>query len=72
MTCDVIIPAYNATATIDYTLASIAMQQLPPEDSFRVTIVNDASTDGEDYAALAEYWSLMMPVEGLLGSGMME
>lgn len=63
MTCDVIIPAYNATATIDYTLASIAMQQLPPEDSFRVTIVNDASTDGEDYAALAEYWSLMMPVD---------
>ena len=63
MTCDVIIPAYNCTATIDYTLASIAMQQLPTEDSLRVTIVNDASTDGEDYAALAEYWSLMMPVD---------
>ena len=63
MTCDVIIPAFNCTATIDYALASIAMQQLPPGDSYRVTIVNDASTDGEDYAALAEYWSLMMPVD---------
>ena len=63
MTCDVIIPAYNCSATIDYTLASIAMQQLPPEDSFRVTIVNDCSTDGDDYMALAEYWSLMMPVD---------
>ena len=62
MTCDVIIPAYNCTATIDYALASIAMQQLPPGDSFTVTIVNDCSTDGEDYTALAEYWSLMMPV----------
>lgn len=62
MTCDVIIPAYNCTATIDYALASIAMQQLPPEDKFTVTIVNDCSTDGEDYMALAEYWSLMMPV----------
>ena len=63
MTCDVIIPAYNCSDTIDYTLASIAMQQLPPGDSFRVTIVNDCSTDGEDYAALAEYWGLMMPVD---------
>lgn len=63
MTCDVIIPAYNCSETIDYTMASIAMQQLPPGDSFRVTIVNDCSTDGVDYTAIAEYWSLMMPVD---------
>ena len=63
MTCDVIIPAYNCTATIDYTLASIAMQQLPKEDSFRVTIVDDCSTDGDDYEAIAEYWGMMMPVD---------
>ena len=63
MTCDVIIPAYNVSQTIDYALASIAMQQLPPGDSFRVTIVDDVSTDGLDFEALAEYWSLMMPVD---------
>ena len=63
MTCDVIIPAYNCSDTIDFTLASIAMQQLPAGDSFRVTVVNDCSTDGMDYMAMAEYWSLMMPVD---------
>lgn len=60
---DVIIPAYNCYATINRTLASLAMQTLQPEDRFRVTIVDDCSTDGEDYDLIRDYWSVVMDVD---------
>lgn len=61
MTLDIIIPAYNAHDTIDRALASIAMQQLDPEDDVQVVIVNDASTNGS-YHDCAKYWAIQMPV----------
>lgn len=45
---DVIVPAWNAEATIADTLASIRAQTCPPE---RIIVVDDGSTDGT--AALA-------------------
>lgn len=61
MTLDIIIPAYNAHDTIDRALASIAMQQLDPEDDVQVVIVNDASPNGS-YHDCAKYWAIQMPV----------
>lgn len=46
---DVVCAAYEAEATLDETLASIAAQSLPPA---RVIVVDDGSSDGT--AALAE------------------
>jgi CDP-glycerol glycerophosphotransferase len=61
MTLDIIIPAYNAHDTIDRALASIAMQQIDPEDDVQVVIVNDASPNGS-YHDCAKYWAIQMPV----------
>lgn len=61
MTIDVIIPAFNAHETIDRALASIAMQKLDEGDELRVTIVDDASPNG-DYHDCARYWAIQMPV----------
>ena len=46
----VVIPAYNSAATIVRALDSVAAQTYPPA---RVLVVDDASTDGTDRAALA-------------------
>lgn len=54
----VIIPCYNASATIRDTIASVAAQQLPPNVSVEVVVVDDRSSDDSrevvERAALAE------------------
>lgn len=62
MTVDIIIPAYNAQETIDRALASIATQKLDAGDSYRVTIVNDCSPDG-DYHDCACFWAHFMDIQ---------
>jgi len=57
---DVIIPAYNAHATIGRTLHSIAMQTNVKRLS--VTIVDDCSPDG-GYGELAAWFSPMMEIQ---------
>ena len=51
---DVIIPAYNAHDTIEYTIASIVSQVI--KDKIRITIVNDASPNG-DYSKFVKQFS---------------
>lgn len=63
MTVDVIMPSYNSIATINYALASIAAQRLDEGDSFKVTVVDDCSTDGVDYQTVVDYWAAFMPIE---------
>lgn len=55
---DIIIPAYNAHATIKRTLSSIAMQTF--SDKVQVTIVNDC--DGIGYSTFIEYFSKMIDI----------
>jgi glycosyltransferase involved in cell wall biosynthesis len=58
---DVILPSYNSIATINKALASVAMQVLDEGDSFRVTVVDDCSTDGVEYERITDYWNAFMP-----------
>jgi len=60
---DIIIPSYNSYKTINYALASAAMQILDPEDSMLVTVVDDCSTDGVEYDAITNYWNAFMPCQ---------
>lgn len=53
MTVSVIIPVYNAAATIVATIKSVLNQSLPPQE---VIVVNDASTD-ETAALLKTHFS---------------
>lgn len=48
MSYSVVIPAYNAAATLRETLASVLAQSVPPE---RVIVVDDGSTDGTEAIA---------------------
>ena len=50
MQISVIIPAYNAAATIGETLASVVGQTLPPDE---IIVIDDGSIDGTARAALA-------------------
>ncbi|MCX7348495.1 MAG: glycosyltransferase family A protein [Alphaproteobacteria bacterium] len=43
LTYDVVVPAWNAEATIAHTLESILAQTIPPD---RVIVIDDGSTDG--------------------------
>ena len=52
-----IIPAFNAGATIDETLASVAAQTRLPDE---VVVADDASSD--DTAARAEAWADRLPI----------
>ena len=56
----VVIAAYNAAATIDQALASVAAQDERPHE---VLVADDASTD--DTAQLAERWAERIPVRVL-------
>ncbi len=57
-TIDVVIPAYDAGATIDRALASIAMQTV--KDPVTVIIADDCSREG--YEETAARWSGILPV----------
>jgi glycosyltransferase involved in cell wall biosynthesis len=54
----VVIPAYNAEATLGTTLASVAAQSLVPQS---VTVVDDGSSD--DTAIVAERWRGLLPID---------
>ncbi len=54
----VIIPAYNASATIDAALGAVAAQTRLPDE---VILVDDGSTDGT--AGLARRWTSLLPME---------
>ncbi|MFY9586757.1 MAG: glycosyltransferase family A protein [Actinomycetota bacterium] len=54
----VIIAAYNAAATIDQTLASVAAQTRRPD---QIIVADDASTD--DTVARAMRWKELLPIE---------
>ncbi len=56
----VIIPAYNASATIDAALGAVAAQSRPPDE---VIVVDDGSTDGTE--AMALRWSSLLPLSVL-------
>jgi GT2 family glycosyltransferase len=53
----VVVPAFNAAATIDAALASIAAQRVQPVD---VVVVDDGSTD--DTVAVAQRWAGILPL----------
>jgi hypothetical protein len=57
MTVSVVIPAYQAAAVIDSSLASVAGQTIAPDE---VVVVDDGSCDGT--APLAERWSCVLPL----------
>jgi glycosyltransferase involved in cell wall biosynthesis len=57
MTVSVVIPAYQAAAVIDSSLASVAGQTIAPDE---VVVVDDGSCDGT--APLAERWSRVLPL----------
>lgn len=54
----VVIPAYNASLTIDAALASVAAQATPPA---QVVVVDDCSTDGTVTAA--DRWASLLPLQ---------
>lgn len=56
---DIIIPAYNAHATMNRALASIAMQET--DDELAVTIVDDCSERG--YEEYAEFWNALLNIQ---------
>lgn len=62
-TVDIIMPSYNSIATINKAIASVAMQTLDEGDSFALTIVDDASTDGVEYQRIADYWNAFIPCQ---------
>lgn len=57
MSLAVITPAFNAAATLDEALASVAAQTLPPDE---VVIADDGSTDAT--LELARKWESRLPV----------
>lgn len=57
-TIGVVIPAYNAAAFINATLASVAAQERAPD---QVVVVDDVSSD--QTAAIARTWSDKLPLE---------
>ena len=60
----VIVPAYNAAATLGASLASVAGQRVRPSE---VVVVDDGSND--DTAQIAAEWSAHLPLEVVSTSG---
>ncbi|EME27593.1 glycosyl transferase family protein [Galdieria sulphuraria] len=51
----VIVPTFNRVETLVHCLSALECQQLPPNESFEVIVVDDSSTDGT--ATLVKQWN---------------